>query len=125
MNFIIENWAIIFALVCVPIVVAVWAIKFSDKPTDKQIELVKNWLLYAVLEAERIYQSGTGKLKLHYVYDQFVQKFPKLTSVITFDMFSFLVDEVLVEMREILETNKDIEAYVSEYDERLDFFDGG
>ena len=125
MNFIIENWAIIFALVCVPIVVAVWAIKFSDKPTDKQIELVKNWLLYAVLEAERIYQSGTGKLKLHYVYDQFVQTFPKLTSVITFDMFSFLVDEVLVEMREILETNKDIEAYVSEYDERLDFFDGG
>ena len=114
MNFIIENWAIIFALVCVPIVVAVWAIKFSDKPTDKQIELVKNWLLYAVLEAERIYQSGTGKLKLHYVYDQFVQTFPKLAAGITFDMFSWLVDEVLIEMREILETNKDIEAYVTD-----------
>ena len=114
MNFFIENWAIIVVIISAGIVGAVWTLKFANKPTDRQVEIVKSWLLYAVIEAERIYQSGTGKLKLHYVYDQFVQTFPKLAAVITFNMFSWLVDEVLIEMREILETNKDIEAYVND-----------
>ena len=83
-------------------------------PTPAQIARVKSWLLFAVIEAERIYKSGTGALKLRFTYDLFVERFGSIAAVVTFEMFSKWVDEVLQEMRHILETNKDIEAYVND-----------
>lgn len=77
-------------------------------PSEEQITKVKEWLLYAVLEAEAEFGGGTGQLKLRYVYDLFLSKFPDIAKVITFATFSALVDEVLEDMRHILETNLDI-----------------
>lgn len=114
MKWIVENWAFMVALLCTFILFVVWAMKFANKPSDRQIENIKSWLLYAVIEAEHIFQSGTGKLKLHYVYDQFISKFPTMSELISFEVFSFWVDEVLIDMREILDTNKDIDAYVTD-----------
>ena len=112
MNWIINNWSLLVVIACAVCVGVFYCNKFVKMPSDKQIAMIKSWLLYAVIEAEHIYQSGTGTLKLHYVYDLFVAKFPAVAAVIDFEVFAKWVDDVLVEMRRILETNKDIDAYV-------------
>ena len=70
------------------------------------IDKIQNWLLWAVTQAEKQYGSGTGKLKLAYVYDIFVSKFPKLQAVIPYSLFSKLVDKSLETMREMLKNTK-------------------
>ena len=68
----------------------------------------KEWLKWAVCYAEQELGSGTGQLKLHMVYDMFVDKFPKLAAVLPFDIFSKWVDLALEWMREQLEKNENI-----------------
>lgn len=75
------------------------------------IDKVKNWLLWACTQAEKIYGGGTGKLKLAYVYDIFVGKFPFLQAVIPFSVFSKLVDAALESMKSML-SNANIAAIV-------------
>lgn len=114
MDFIINNWYFIFLALAV-ILVVVRAIRvFLNRPTDAQIKTIKEWLLWACTEAEKELGGGTGKLKLRYVYDAFLSKFPGLSAIISFDMLSGLVDEVLEDMREILSSNKQANAYVYE-----------
>lgn len=72
----------------------------------------KEWLLGAVTEAEKELGSKTGKLKLRIVYDAFITKFPIFSKIITFNAFSLMVDEVLVEMRKIIDTNVAVFKYV-------------
>lgn len=112
MKWLVENWSLLVAIACAIVVGVVYVKKFMKKPTDEQIEIVKQWLLYAVIEAEREFGSGTGALKLRAVYSEFCKLFPQLVEIVPFSVFSSLVDEVLKSMRQILETNKDIEAYV-------------
>lgn len=85
---------------------------FSRKPREEQIEQLREWMLYAVTRAEQIYGSSTGQLKLRYVYDLFVQRFPALSAVISFEWFSELVDDALEQMRGMLASNKAIKAIV-------------
>lgn len=73
---------------------------------------VKNWLVWAVSEAEALLGSGTGKLKLRYVYDTFVSKFPIFSTFISFDTFSAWVDEALATMKNFIETNNDIKQII-------------
>lgn len=68
----------------------------------------KNWLVWAVSEAETIFGSKTGKLKLRYVYDMAVVRFPVVAKVMPFSVFSKLVDDALDVMRDMIENNKDI-----------------
>ena len=63
-------------------------------------------------EAEKELGSGTGQLKLRQVYDLFVQRFPAVAAVISFDTFSGWVDEALEQMREMLAKNEQVAAYV-------------
>ncbi len=72
---------------------------------------VKEWLLWAVTEAENYLGSGTGKLKLRYVYDKCVEKFPAVKYLLPFSIFSAWVDEALVLMREEIEKNPHIAAF--------------
>lgn len=69
-------------------------------------EKVKNWLVWAVGEAEKQFGSGTGQLKLRSVYNMFVKQFPKLSMIIRFERFSELVDDALKVMRKMLENDK-------------------
>lgn len=112
MDLIINNWAIIMAIVAVIVVAAVCAYRYFKLPTDKQLQAVREWLLWAVTEAERELGSGTGALKLRQVYDLFVLRFPWLVRVITFEVFSSMVDDALEEMRYLLSTNQSIKAMV-------------
>lgn len=113
MQFIAENWYLIIAAIAVVAVGCYTVYVFAKKPTDAQLQSIKEWMLFAVTEAEKALGSGTGKLKLRYVYDMFITKFPGLGKVISFDMVSMMVDEALEEMREMLETNKAVQDYVN------------
>lgn len=94
-------------------VLIVSVLNFIKLPKNQQLEKVKQWLLIAVTEAEKALGSGTGRLKLSYVYDLFVTKFPWLAKIIPFETFSTLVDEVLEDMRKLIEANPNVNEYVN------------
>ena len=119
MDFIVDNWYVI-VLAIAAIIIGIFAInKFFRKNINEQIDNVKEWLLYATTLAEKELGSGTGKLKLRYVYDMFASKFPWLVKIVSFESFSKLVDEVLVEMNELLSSNSAVKKYVSEFDKEV------
>ncbi len=113
MNFITENWFMIVALVAVAAGAGCAVYTFVKMPSTKQLEKVREWLLYAVTKAEKELGGGTGKIKLRYVYDMFVARFAWLAKVITFEMFSMMVDEELDKMKEILEKNAAVQKLVT------------
>lgn len=112
MEFIINYWYLLIAGIAVLIALVYVGWKFFKMPSNEQLAKIKEWLLYAVTKAEKELGSGTGKLKLRYVYDLFIGKFTWVAKVITFEQFSYLVDEALDEMRDLLETNKAIATLV-------------
>ncbi len=74
----------------------------------------KNWLVWAVSEAEKTFGSKTGKLKLRYAYELAVARFPVLAKFIPFKLFSKLVDGALSVMRDMIENNKDIAEAITD-----------
>lgn len=113
MENIIENWALILAILAVIFVAALAAYRFFKMPTEEQLNNLRAWLLGAVTEAEKQLGGGTGQLKLRAVYDAFVARFPWLAKVITFNTFSEMVDDALDEMRDLLDKNEAIQEYVA------------
>lgn len=113
MNFIIENWYIIIASMAIAIVGMAAIVRFTKYPKEEQINKVRQWLIYATSMAEKELGGGTGKLKLRYVYDMFVVKFPWLAKAISFESFSGLVDEALEDMNNLLTTNEAVASYVT------------
>lgn len=108
MEWLINNWYLIVAAGAV-VAAAVFAIKkFAGLPTEKQLENFKEWLKWAVTEAEKELGSGTGQLKLRMVYDMAVEKFPWIAKIVYFEEFSMWVDEALIWLKEQLESNKAI-----------------
>ena len=96
----------------------IWKIyNFIKMPKADQFEAVKEWLLWAVAEAEKLYGSGTGVLKLRYVYDLFLSRFKELEYFISFDEFSKMVDDSLIGFKDLLEKNEKINNYVEKSDE--------
>jgi len=76
------------------------------------VKNAKEWLLFAVIEAEKRLGSDTGALKLRVVYDQFLEKFPVLRMWISFDLFSKMVDEALNKMQTLAESKGAINEYI-------------
>lgn len=68
----------------------------------------KNWLVWAVAEAEAMLGSKTGQLKLRYVYDMAVIRFPIMSKILPFGMFSKLVDAALAVMNDMIANNTSI-----------------
>lgn len=69
-------------------------------------------LVYICLEAERKFGSKTGQIKLRYVYDWFVSKWPIMSSLISFEQFGKMVDIALEEMEHLINTNTAVFDYV-------------
>lgn len=113
MDFIVENWSVIAAILSIVVVVTISVIKFFKSNTATQMANIKEWLLYATALAEKELGSRTGKLKLRYVYDMFTVKFPWLARIIAFEKFSQLVDEALKDMNNLLATNSAVNLYVN------------
>lgn len=88
------------ALVVIAVVMLIAAVKVFGE------QKVRNWLVWAVGKAEQEFGSGTGQLKLRSVYNQFIARFPKLSTFITFKHFSALVDEALNILSDMLKNGK-------------------
>lgn len=113
MEFIINYWYIIVAVIAALVVVGVAVYRYFGLPSDAQLDKVREWLLWAVTEAEKELGGGTGKLKLRQVYDLFVIRFPWLAKIVSFELFSDMVDDALDEMREMLKNNQAVKALVN------------
>lgn len=72
----------------------------------------KNWLVWAVSEAESMFGGGTGQLKLRYAYDLAVMRYPIIAKLIPFSVFSWMVDRALEIMREMIEKNGKIAGVI-------------
>ena len=105
MKYIVENWFVIVGLIAVCAAGGYAVYVFVRMPSDKQLNKVREWLLYAVTKAEKELGGGTGQIKLRYVYDMFVARFAWLARVISFEAFSMMVDEALERMKKMLENN--------------------
>lgn len=73
----------------------------------------KNWLIYAVSEAEKYFGSKTGELKLRYVYNLAIQEFPFLAKVIPFSLFHKFVKWALKKMDEMIKNNQVIGDFIN------------
>lgn len=106
----INNFAFWIVLFVICFALGMFLSKFVKKSREEKIQVVKNWLLYAVAMAEKELGSGTGRIKLGQVYEQFLLVFPQLQRFISFDMFAKLVDDVLIQFQELVEENVTIAA---------------
>lgn len=88
---------------------------WTKSPKEEDLNKVREWLIWAVAEAEKQLGSGTGQLKLRLVYNMFVMAFPKLVDVISFKFFSEMVDVALGTLKLILNENEQIKNYVSKF----------
>lgn len=93
--------------------VGAFAYWFYKQEKARQIELVKQWLLLIVVQAEKELGGNTGQIKLRFVYDKFLERFKFLSRIITFEQFSGLVDEVLETMRKMVESNQSLIDYIN------------
>lgn len=80
-------------IILLEVVRLISTIKTNTK--EENLKMIKSWLLSVIVNAEKVYGGKTGKVKLSYVYGLFIEKFPKLAKIISFETFSALVDEVL------------------------------
>lgn len=76
-------------------------------------EKAKKWLLLACLEAEKEFGSKTGVIKLRYVYNMFLARFPVLSKFMSFEQFSDMVDTALEEMKHLINTNMAVFNFVN------------
>jgi hypothetical protein len=95
---------VITAVIIVAVVLIVLAIKQPQK--------VKEWLLWAVIQAETTLGGGTGQVKLRAVYDLFVERYRFISFLVSFETFSKWVDVALDEMRAMIEQNINVKALV-------------
>lgn len=111
---IIKNMGLIIGTIILIALVGLTIKEFVELGKEKQLEKVREWLLYACIMAEKKLGGGTGQVKLRYVYDLFVEKFSFLKLLVTFEQFSEMVDEALVKMREMLEKNPNVAMLVGD-----------
>lgn len=86
---------------------AIAAFKFYKLGKQQQLDKIKEWLLLAVLQAEKELGSVSGQIKLLYVYNRFVDKFKIVSCIMTFDMFKALVDDAIKDMKELIEESQE------------------
>ena len=110
LEFMYNYWYLMIAGIAVISVVSIKVYLWFKQPNNKQLEQIQEWMLYAVAKAEEALGSGTGQMKLRYVYDMFLTKFPAVALFISFDDFSKMVDKALDEFEKLIAENKDISA---------------
>ena len=114
MKWIMENLYLFIAALAVVGGCAVVVYRFLGQPSEKQKAKVKEWLIWACVEAEKHLQSGTGQLKLREVWNLFcgVPAFRLVAKVISFDTFSSWVADALKEVKTMLANNPNLAEYV-------------
>ena len=114
LEFLALHWQVIVGAVIIVLTGIITFVRFNKKSAQEQINQVKEWLLYAVMAAEKELGSGTGAIKLRFVYDMFVTKFPLMVALIPFSTFSEFVDEALDKFKDLLATSPQLQLYVQQ-----------
>ena len=109
-----ENIAVVIGIAAIIAVAVYAAYYFLNLEKSKQLEIVQEWLLLAVVQAEKELGGGTGAIKLRFVYDLFLNKFAFLAKLITFDQFSIMVDGALDKMKDMLSNNEQLYNYITQ-----------
>ena len=114
MKGLMENLYLLVAAVALVGAAATVACRFLGQPSEKQVAKIKEWLIWACIEAERGLQSGTGQLKLREVWNLFcaVPAFGWVARIISFDTFSGWVTEALATVKRMLVENPRLASYV-------------
>ncbi len=112
LNWMFENWYVALGIIAILVAAGFAIYKFAGLPTAEQIVKIKEWLLYAVVECEASLGRETGILKLRMCYDMFLSRFPMVAKLVSFETFSFWVDQALDEMKELLDSNEAIKNVV-------------
>lgn len=110
---VIKNFMVICGCLFILIAAIMAFINYIKKPKEEKISDVQEWLKMAVAYAEREFGSKTGQLKLRYVYDLFLQRYPELHYFVSFEDISEWVDVALEWLNSQLESNKAIVDYIS------------
>ncbi len=108
----LENIGILVGIVGLLIIIGLGVYEFFKLEKSKRLNIVREWLLLAVVKAEKQLGGGTGQIKLRFVYDMFIDKFKFLSMLISFNQFSSMVDEALDQMKEMLLTNQQLKEYI-------------
>lgn len=108
----LENIGILVGIVGLLIIIGLGMYEFFKLEKSKRLNMVREWLLLAVVKAEKQLGGGTGQIKLRFVYDMFIDKFKFLSMLISFNQFSSMVDEALDQMKEMLSTNQQLKEYI-------------
>lgn len=111
-EFIIQNWYLILAAIAV-LIVGIKVI-YELIQSKQLIPKIQEWLLYAVIEAEKALGEGTGEAKLRLVYDMMIAKFPAAVLLISFAKFKEMVDIALAQLEEMLKDNVNLQHYIDE-----------
>ena len=112
MQVFVNYWPLIVVVLALLVICNSVIYRFSKMDTEEQIKNIKEWLKYAVIIAEKEFGSKTGQLKLRYVYNLFIEKFPDMKDIVSFEEFRVWVDGALLWMNKQLETNRNIKAII-------------
>ena len=112
MEVLIEYWDLILLVVGLIGFVGLWIHYSLTTPTKTRQEQISKWLLFAVTEIEKAYGSKTGRIKFGKVLDMFTERYPLVSKFISPVLFELLVEQALIEMRHLLETNQNVKELV-------------
>lgn len=112
MNFIINYWPMLIVAIAIIAMAVVTIIDFINKSPKERIETIKQWAVYACALAEAHLGSGTGQMKMRETYDMFLQRFPSLATVITYEKYKEIAEKALLEFKQMLSTNPNIQAMI-------------
>lgn len=112
MTLLMDYWWIAIAILAIIIIAFMFLITYINLPNSKKATKVKEWLLFAVVQAEKELGSGTGQLKLRYVYNLALSKFPVFIKLIPFELFSSFVDGALQQLGNLIENSEGVKKYM-------------
>ena len=122
LSFIATYWYLIVAAIAIISVISIKVYVFLKTPGKEQLNKIQEWLVWAVAQAEKELGSGTGQMKIKYVYDLFITKFPAVAIFVPYSTFSNMVEKALEEFKEMIASNQRISE---EFDAIPDNIEGG
>ena len=120
MTLLMDYWWIAIVILAILVIAFMFLITYINLPNSKKAKKVKEWLLFAVVQAEKELGSGTGQLKLRYVYNLALSKFPIFIKLIPFELFSSFVDGALQQLENLIEDSEGVKKYIEKILEKGD-----
>lgn len=114
----VAMWIVLIVLVVVTGLV-IYSMMVDGKVTSDELDAFRKWLVYAVTVAENTFGAKMGPIKLHWVYDLALERFPWIASAITVEQFDAYVDEAIIKMYELACDNDKILKFIDGVEEIL------